>query len=66
MASIVYSLLVDMLIICDLYAAERLFPWKLIEETVDEMPKKFDIIYIGPHFDKLPTKVKHRIFLCRM
>lgn len=65
-ASRVPSLSVDTLIICDLYAAERLFPWKLIEETVDEMPKKIDIIYIGPHFDKLPTKVKHRIFVCRM
>lgn len=65
-ASRVSALSADTLVICDLYAAERLFPWKLIEETVDEMPKKFDIIYIGPHFDNLPTKVKHRIFVCRM
>lgn len=40
------------------------FAWPLIEEILDDIQIKFEIIYIGKHFNKLPRKVANKI-MCR-
>lgn len=37
------------------------YPWPLIEETLNDIQIQFRIVYIGKHFDKLPTKVENKI-----
>ena len=32
------------------------YPWLLIEETLNDIQIKFEIVYIGKHFDKLQAK----------
>lgn len=37
------------------------FPFPLIEESIDDIQINFQMIYIGRHFNKFPSKVKDRI-----